>query len=63
MRKICVDVTVRLIIKADENAELSDIIDDLDYDFNSLDSRADVVDMWIFDYETIEICMWNMAKL
>ena len=53
MRKICVDVTVRLIIKADENAELSDIIDDLDYDFNSINSRADVVDMWISDYETI----------
>jgi hypothetical protein len=50
MRKIFVDLTVRLVIDMEEGVELFDVIDLMDYNFTSKTANADIVDMEIADY-------------
>lgn len=54
MRKMFVTLTLRLEIDAEEDANLSDIIDEMDYNFISNTPNADIVDMSIDDYEVID---------
>ena len=51
MRKVYVNVTTRLIINADEGVDIGGVIDGMDYDCNSKDDRADIVDTEIVGYE------------
>jgi len=43
-RKIYVTVETRLIIRADEGIEVSDILEGMDYNFNSQTDGADIED-------------------
>ena len=51
MRKTYVDVSVRLIIRADEGVEIKDVIDDMDYNFTSQTEGAEIEDTEINNYE------------
>ena len=50
-RKVYVEVTSRLIVEMDEGIEVSNVIDEMDYDFNSQTEGADIVDTTIEGYE------------
>jgi len=51
-RKVYIDVKVRLIVQVDEGIEVSEVMDNMDYDFIPRpDAGATVVDMEIEDYE------------
>lgn len=50
-RKVEIELTVRLLLTADEGVEASEVVDTLDYDFRDTTTRADVEDMEILDYE------------
>lgn len=50
-RKVYVEVTSRLIVEMDEGIEVSNVIDEMDYDFNSQTEGADIVDTTIESYE------------
>lgn len=50
-RKVYVEVKVRLIIRQDEDVELSQIIDEIDCDFTDRTGKADIEDYEILDYE------------
>lgn len=51
MRKIYVKVEARLIIQADEGLDVSDMLDDMDYEFVSATSKARVIDTEIRNCE------------
>ncbi len=51
MRKMTVTVKVRLLIKADDDIMLGNIIDEMDYSFKDTTGKATIEDTEIFDYE------------
>ena len=50
-RKVYVEVKTRLIIQMDEGVEVDDVIQEMDYNFQSNTVGADIVDTEIRDYE------------
>jgi len=44
MRKVYVTVTTRLIIHADEGVDMEEVLSDMDYNFASTTTGADIVD-------------------
>jgi hypothetical protein len=53
-RKVYVNVTVRLIIRANEGIDISDVISELDYNFKSQTEGADIEDTEITDHEVTD---------
>lgn len=55
-RKVYVNVTVRLIIDMDEGVEVSDVINEMDYEFWTSDNvdNATIVDTEIREFEVID---------
>lgn len=51
MRKVTVEVKVKLLIHADEGIEISDVIDEMGYNFVYTEPGAEIVDSGIEDYE------------
>ena len=51
MRKIYVSVSVRLIINAEESVSISDVLEEMDYDFTSQTQGADIEDSEITNWE------------
>ena len=51
MRKVYVDVTIRLIMNVEDGVSIGDVMGEMDYEFNPLDETAEVVDteMTMFD--------------
>ena len=50
-RKVYVNVTVRLVIRADEGVDISNVIDEADYSFKSNNPGADIEDTEIVNTE------------
>ena len=56
MRKVYVELKVKLIINADDGVDIGDVINELDYSFevppeSAIDMSADIEDTEILDYE------------
>lgn len=51
MRKVYVELKVRLIILQDDDIETSDVINELDFSFSDTTTKANIVDESIIDYE------------
>ena len=54
MKKVFVELKVRLVINQNEDVETSEIIDELEYDFTDTTGKADVFDSTIEDYEVVD---------
>jgi len=54
MKKVYVEVTTRLIISMDEDVEVSEVISEMDYNFDSQTDGADIVDTEIRDFEVTD---------
>lgn len=54
MRKVYVDLKVRLVIQIDEGIQLEEVIDELDYNFVDTTTQADVIDTEIKDWEVTD---------
>jgi len=50
MRKVTVEVKVKLVINADEGVEIAEILDEMDYNFDDTTGKADIEDAEILDY-------------
>ena len=50
-RKVYVEVTSRLIIHMDEGIEVSEVMENMDYNFTYVEDRAEIVDTEIRDWE------------
>ena len=51
MRKVYVEVTSRLIIDMDDGTEVTEVLENMDYNFTSQTDSADIVDTEIRDWE------------
>jgi hypothetical protein len=54
MRKVIVDIIVRATILVDEGVEISEIVDELDYDFTDTTTKATIEDTEITDTVVID---------
>jgi len=51
MSKVYVELKVKLIIRTEPGVDISDVISDMDYHFESATKDADIEDTEIIDYE------------
>lgn len=54
MRKVTVEVKVKLIINMDEGVDVQDVVNELEYDFTSGLDSADILDTEILDHEVVD---------
>jgi len=54
MRKVTVELKVKMVIYADEGKEISEVVDEMDYEFTYAESGADIMDSEIVDYEVLD---------
>ncbi len=54
MRKVTVELEMRVVMSVDEGVEISDVVNELDYQINDTTSTADILDTEITDYEVID---------
>lgn len=55
-RKVTVDVTVRLIIRASEGQSIDEVIDDMNYNFTASENvEADIESEEILEYELVDV--------
>lgn len=54
MRKVYVTVTTRLIIRADDNVNIEDVLENMDYSFTANTDGADIEDTEIQDWEVTD---------
>lgn len=54
MRNVIVELKIKLLIKMDDESQLDDIINELDYSFTDTTENANVQDTEIIDYELID---------
>ncbi len=54
MRKVTVKIEVEMSMLIDNGVEVSEIIDELEYDFTDTTTQATVEDTQITDYEVID---------
>ncbi len=54
MRKVTVELKVKMLIHADEDKEISDVINEMGYEFIYSEPGAEIVDTEIEDYEIVD---------
>ena len=54
MRTVTVEVKVKLLIKLDDDARISEIIDEMEHDFSDNTGTATIEDSEILDYEVMD---------
>ncbi len=53
MRTVTVKVEVKLTMKVDEGVEISEIIEEMEYNFSDTTTRADIEDAVIEEFEVV----------
>ncbi len=54
MRKVTVELEMRLVMLVDEGVEISDVVNELDYEVSDTTTAADVLDTEITGYEIVD---------
>lgn len=54
MRKVYVDVKVRVIVEAEEGVDISEVMAEMDYNFTSHTDGAEIVDTEILENEVTD---------
>ena len=54
MRKVTVKLEMKIVMSVDEGMEISEVIQELDYQVNDTTTAADILDTEIVDYEVID---------
>ena len=54
MRKVYVDVSVRLVLNMDDDVEVGDVINLMEYDFSDTTTQADIIDSEITGFEVVD---------
>lgn len=53
-RKVYVEVKTRLIIDIEEGVEIDEVMNEIDYSYDSMTDEADIVDAEMIDYEVTD---------
>jgi len=56
MRKVTVEVKIKLLLSIDEGIEVSEVVNELEYEFTDITGKATVEDTEIIDYEVTDSC-------
>ena len=54
MRKVTIKLEIRVVMSVDEGIEISEVINELDYQVNDTTTAADVLDTEITGYEVVD---------
>lgn len=54
MRKVYINVTTRLIIRADDGQDIDEVLENMDYSFVSQSDGADIEETEIIDWEVTD---------
>lgn len=54
MRKVTIKLQMRVVMSVDEGIEISEVVNELDYQVNDTTTAADILDTEITDYEVID---------
>lgn len=54
MKKVTVDLKVKLLIHCDEDVDIQEVIDEMDYSFLDKTTKADIQDSSIEDFEVVD---------
>jgi hypothetical protein len=54
MRKVTVKLEMRIVMSVDEGVEISEVVNELDYDINDTTTTADILDTEITGYEVVD---------
>ena len=54
MRKVTIKLAMRVVMSVDEGIEISQVVNELDYQLNDTTTAADILDIEITDYEVVD---------
>ena len=54
MRKVTLKLEMRIVMSVDEGVEISEVVNELDYQVNDTTTAADVLDTEITGYEVVD---------
>jgi hypothetical protein len=54
MRKVTIKLEMRIVMSVDEGIEISQVVDELDYQVNDTTTAADILDTEIIGYEVVD---------
>ena len=54
MRKVTIKLEMRIVMSVDEGVEVSEVVNELDYQVNDTTTAADILDTEITGYEIVE---------
>lgn len=54
MRKVTIKLQMRIVMSVDEGIEISEVVDELDYQISDTTTAADILDTEITDYEVVD---------
>jgi len=54
MRKVTIKLEMRIVMSVDEGVEISEVVDELDYQVNDTTTAADILDTEITGYEVVD---------
>ena len=54
MRKVTIKLQMRVVMSVDEGIEISQVVNELDYQLNDTTTAADILDIEITDYEVVD---------
>ena len=54
MRKVTIKLEMRVVMSVDEGIEISEVVNELDYQVNDTTTAADILDTEITSYEVVD---------
>ena len=54
MRKVAIKLEMRVVMSVDEGIEISEVVNELDYQVNDTTTAADILDTEIIGYEIVD---------
>ncbi|MCX5635424.1 MAG: hypothetical protein NTW55_06280 [Planctomycetota bacterium] len=54
MRKVTIKLDIRIVMSVDEGIEISEVVNELDYQVNDTTTAADILDTEITNYEVVD---------
>jgi hypothetical protein len=54
MRKVTVKLEMKVVMLVDESVDISEVVNELDYQVNDTTTAADILDTEIIDYEVMD---------
>jgi len=54
MRKVTIKLEMRVVLSVDEGIEISEVVNELDYQVNDTTTAADILDTEITGYEVVD---------